>query len=325
MHSLTSRFSDSDGFALVQPGFDMSDSIVLQSISTALQDPAAVEFVKKIFTRHYKNFFNSDFSEQMLSSAFDLLVDSQRPVADESKLRNALLTISSEVYNTKKNKKFFHSYSNYKSKLKPAHCFNLVSGDLVGHRILDFGSGNGYLSKVIKDHGYSVIGADILDYSLLNTTQIPFVQLERLSDIRNNINNVDTTVVVTVLHHVKDEILMSVLKELSSITKRMIIIEDVIDPEFFKNNPSKDSLIRMLAELSLNSRGNSIILGDFYGNVVTQKLTSMKLPFNFKTTSDWIEVLSNCGFTTKATSQVGFSEVSFHGFYQVKIVCDSTF
>lgn len=81
--------------------------------------------------------------------------------------------------------------------------------------------------------------------------------------------------------------------------------------------------MKTLRDLPLISRVNAINLADFYGNVVVQGLINMNLPFTFKTCDAWRNILASCDFDVKTISPVGFPEVSFHGFYQVKIVCDS--
>ncbi|OGJ37653.1 MAG: hypothetical protein A3A82_01945 [Candidatus Pacebacteria bacterium RIFCSPLOWO2_01_FULL_47_12] len=303
---------------------DSSDVVILEKICKALRDSHATDFVKKVFICHYKNFFDKNYTERILNDTFSQFISSQESEISITKLRNVLIDLSKSVYSTKKNKRFFKSYQAYKSTIKPNYYYSIVSEDIIGNKILDFGSGNGYLSKIFQVNKYSIINTDILDYSKVNSKLIPFIKLADVSDIRKKIPKVDTIVVITVLHHINRSQLDPILKELSQLTKRIIVIEDIINPEFFRNQSVKQSaLVNELLLLSTESRNHAINLTDFYGNVVAQKLTSMKLPFEFKTLNNWCEIFEKNGFIVRNLKELGFPKTSFHGFYQAKIVCDS--
>ena len=301
-----------------------SDVATLSRICSALTDFTATEFVRKVFIKNYSNFFEENYAKKIINETFFRLTQSQKPKASIEMLESTLELLSKKIYRNKDNHQFFKTYSEYKSSLKPAYYYSVVSQNIIGNKVLDFGSGKGYLSKKFLEHKFTITSTDILNYSEVDSKQIPFIKLSSIDNISSRIHEIDTTIALTVLHHIAENQLSTVLRSLSKVTKRLIIIEDIVNPEFFNNEQGSQSFpMNEFLKLSPESRLNAVIITDFYGNVVTQNLRSMNLPFSFKTMEAWIEILTQNGFTVSSSEEIGFPKISFHGFYQAKIICDS--
>ncbi|PIY80608.1 MAG: hypothetical protein COY80_02035 [Candidatus Pacebacteria bacterium CG_4_10_14_0_8_um_filter_42_14] len=298
------------------------NSGILPRISRCVADPAAIVLLKEIFIDHYCNFFDKEFSKHVISNSFNILSSSQASGTDIPKLKDAMTKVSKLFYSKNDNSIFSKKYVLYKKLLKPKYYFEMTEKNFLGKRILDFGCGKGHFSNYSYSHGYTAIDADVLDYNEVHRQEIPFVQLRTTSDISKKIDTVDTTVCLTVLHHIEKEKIGDVLSKISLISRRLIVIEDVIDIETFKDK-GITKLEKKMASLPEESRSCAVVLADFYGNVVAQGLSKMSLPFNFRTSGEWEKLLIKNGYSIKSVTPIGFPSVSFHGFFQVKIVCDS--
>jgi len=88
--------------------------------------------------------------------------------------------------------------------------------------IMDLGCGPGWITSFLRKKGFTVTPVDIEDLSIIdeikpiifNGEQLPFKDKE-----------FDLTLLLTVLHHVKDPI--DLIRETKRISKRIIIIEDI--------------------------------------------------------------------------------------------------
>ncbi len=197
----------------------MGEQTALTRVARALRDPLSVGLVKSVFARHYGRFFDYEDAHQLLETAFSDLVLSQRGQASNFKLHQVLQKLWAGIYSREHNPGFFKAYSEYKAVQKPAYYYQLMRGDFLGSRTLDFGSGKGYLSVLLKSQGYSPINADIFNFDETALHGIPFLRLDKTSVISRMIEPVDTITCVTVLHHIDSATLPRILSELSLIGK----------------------------------------------------------------------------------------------------------
>ena len=94
-------------------------------------------------------------------------------------------------------------------------------------RILDIGSGFGLVSHALLRRGYSIYPLDIQDRSLFTEVQTHVYDGRKLPFSNNKF---DVALLITVLHHVpQPEIL---LKEVTRVAKKIILMEDVYGSEF---------------------------------------------------------------------------------------------
>ncbi|MBU0974595.1 class I SAM-dependent methyltransferase [Patescibacteria group bacterium] len=305
----------------------LSNTINAIKLCKILRNKEAVVFVKKLIVTHYKKNF-SEYKPMILATdkALDELIKGQINKTSIAKLKKSMNLISEYIYTTKNIPKFFKKYNLYKSSLKPKYYFSIIEKDIVGNKIIDFGTGKGYMSRYLFNQGFNVISADILDYRETNKNYIPFIKINYTDEISDKIPLQDTSLLLTVLHHISQKNIPDTLQELSKITKRLIIIEDIWDSSYIDENKkllNNSNNIKEFLKLSAKTKKDSIELMDFYGNVVTQGLIKMNLPFQFKSVESWKKILHESGFSVNNVEFIGLPQISFHGFFQIKIVCDS--
>lgn len=294
-------------------------------VCKALRDKDAVDFTKSIILKHYQHFFDKEVAESMLDATFATLSEGQSNGINIINLKSDIKELAEKFFNENSDW-FFSKYSEYKTKLKPNYYFSKVESEIEGKKVLDFGCGKGFMASYLHEKNFNVVAADVVDYREIEHTHIPFVKINEIHDV-SKIFDVDTTLVITVLHHISNENLRSTLENLSKITKKLIIIEDVVDvyqlknSEMISNNFTEEET--KLVNLNEESKKNTIILMDFYGNIIIQGLTQINLPFEFKKTNEWSKILQECGFSDVKITPIGFPDISFHGYYQVMISCST--
>lgn len=288
-----------------------------------IRNDEAINFVKKLISNNYKKILKkSPIDISCVDKSFKILKNGQTKKISISNLKEDINFISKNIYSDKNIPEIFEKYEEYKSFLKPKYYFSLIKKDILGNKILDFGTGKGYMSEFLCERSYNSISADVIDYRETNNKNINFIKINKISDISSKIPSHDTSLLLTVLHHISSNYILDTLKELSKISKRLIIIEDIWDKSFIEMQ-TKTKTTKEFLKLSEKTKEDSIKLMDFYGNVVTQGLTKMNLPFQFKNVDEWKDILEESGFSVRNIEFIGLPKVSFHGFFQVKIVCDN--
>jgi len=128
-------------------------------------------------------------------------------------------------------------------------------GKYVLGKVLDMGSGRGYIAKEISKSGNKVQCLDVKDLNLTN-------QPLKLYDGKNipfETNSFDTVLICYVLHHAKDPIIL--LKECVRVSRKRIII--------FEDNA--DSLLTKPLDILFN------------------KLHNVDTPLNFRNVNQWVQ------------------------------------
>jgi len=128
--------------------------------------------------------------------------------------------------------------------------------------ILNFGCGLNTYASLLKKN-YNVTCLDIEDNSLSNE---PIILYDGIN-IPGYLNKFDFVIISTVLHHIPDENILSILNNLKSITKNIIIIEDYIDDSLFSY--FKACIACALFNFSFFNRS-----------------------YSFKTKDDWIDIFN---------------------------------
>jgi hypothetical protein len=67
-----------------------------------------------------------------------------------------------------------------------------------------------------------------------------------------------------------------------------------------------------------------LALIDFFANAIAQGLPEMNMPFEFKTITEWEQVLLQYGFKVNKSLVVGFEPGRMHKSCHVWLVCERT-
>ena len=177
--------------------------------------------------------------------------------------------------------------------------FELVEDYIVGEKILDLGAGNGLLALEIKKQlKKEVVLVDIVDY---NYTDLPLILYNPEEKIPLADEEVDTTILYTVLHHASDP--ERLLKETTRITKkRLVIIEAYIEED----------------DISMTNS----FFDWFYNRVIGDE--DINVPLNFLRVKGWEKILKLYGFNVIETNYIGICEpiVPEH---QIVIIADHNY
>lgn len=174
--------------------------------------------------------------------------------------------------------------------------FDGIKDYIKGKRVLDLGAGNGLLAKEIKEKlGKDVILVDIEDY---NYTDLQMILYSPDSRIPLKDEDVDTTILYTVLHHASDPI--HLLDEATRITKtRLIIKEAYVEEDHFRISNS--------------------FFDWFYNRVIGDQ--DINVPLNFLRINGWEKILKSYGYKVTQTKYLGIDE-PFVPEYHIFIIAD---
>ena len=107
--------------------------------------------------------------------------------------------------------------------------FEQIQNHIKGSKIIDIGSGEGYLSKILKDKGFNIYPIDVKDRNKIDSINFQVYDGQK---IPFEDKSFDIALLMTVLHHTQnpDEI----IKEAFRVSDRVIIIEDIYESKFEK-------------------------------------------------------------------------------------------
>ena len=191
--------------------------------------------------------------------------------------------------------------------------------------MLDYGCGSGYLAARLAKGGYKVFTADVLDYRYEEARRLPFVQMGSATDVPYA-DSVDVALAQAVLHHINADDLPLVIRRLGKIAKYALIKEDTYGlpnhleglTETLKTQP----LLRTFVTMPLEVQYQVLVLIDFFSNAIAQGLPEMNMPFEFKTVTEWQQVLLNNGFQINQTALAGFETGRMHMSCHVWLLCE---
>jgi ubiquinone/menaquinone biosynthesis C-methylase UbiE len=160
--------------------------------------------------------------------------------------------------------------------------FENMKSYIIGEKILDLGAGDGLLALEIKKFSKEVLLIDILDY---NQTDLPIILYNPEGKLPLADNEVDTTILYTVLHHSSDP--MHLIEEAMRVTKHRLIIKEAY------------------IENEINRMTNSFF-DWFYNRVVGDE--DINVPLNFLKVSGWQKIIESYGFDIIETKYMGIDE-----------------
>ena len=158
-----------------------------------------------------------------------------------------------------------------------------VRNYILGEKVLDLGAGNGLLAQEIKKQlNKEVVLVDIVDY---NYTDLPLLLYKPEGRVPLANEEVDTTILYTVLHHASDP--EHLLKEATRVTKKRLVIKEAYI--------EKDDL-----------RITNSFFDWFYNRVIGDE--DINVPLNFLKVEEWEKLLKSYGFDVIETKYVGIDE-----------------
>jgi len=216
----------------------------------------------------------------------------------------------------------------YKTQTKPETDFQQLQKLLPGKRVLDYGCGSGYLAARLSQGGYEVFTTDVLDYRYEQARRMPFVQMSSATDIAYPDNSVDVVLVQAVLHHIDPEDLPLVIRRLGKIATYALIKEDTygLPPQMggLKLTMEAQPLLKTFVGMPLAVQHEVLVLIDFFSNAIAQGIPEMNMPFEFKTVTQWQQVLPSNGFKVNKTVLAGFEPGRMHKSCHVWLLCERT-
>ena len=136
----------------------------------------------------------------------------------------------------------------------------------------------------------------------------------------------DVALVQAVLHHIDPGDLPLVIRRLRKIAKYALIKEDTYGVpdqlEGLAQKLAEQPLLATFVSLPRSVQHQVLVLIDFFSNAIAQGLPEMNMPFEFKTPTEWKEVLLNNGFRVNQTVLAGFEPGRMHKSCHVWLVCE---
>jgi 2-polyprenyl-3-methyl-5-hydroxy-6-metoxy-1,4-benzoquinol methylase len=302
-----------------------------RTVAEALRNPTVVEFVKSSVKAGYLEFFGeySDEVCSMVDHAFDRLSESQSDGINPGELVKVTSALLNDTFRKSDPSFWFNRiYHQYKTQIKPEADFQRLQKLLPGKKLLDYGCGSGYLSARLVKGGYEVFTTDVLDYRYAEARHLPFVQMTSPTDISYPDESVDVAVVLAVLHHINPDDLPRVIQRLRKIARYALIKEDTYGlpekTEGLAESLKTQPLLRAFVAMTLDVQRQVLALIDFFANAIAQGLPEMNMPFEFKTVTEWQQVLLQNGFRLNQSLVAGFEPGLMHKSCHVWLVCERT-
>ena len=311
----------------------MMQDQTLRAIALTLRDPAVVEFVSTSVKAGYREFFGAANDQvcAMVDDSFAKLAHSQKNRADFQRLVAVTADLLENTFRKADRTFWFNQiYHRYKTQLKPEADFRQLRKLLPAGRVLDYGCGSGYLAARLAKVGYQVFTADVLDYRYEEAKQLPFVQMSSPTDIPYADDSVDVALIQAVLHHIDPNDLAACP---ASTGKDCEISADQrghvwcarshgragrTEPIALNTQP----LLRTFVDMPLAMQHQVLVLIDFFSNAIAQGLPEMNMPFEFKTVTEWQQVLPANGFKVNRALLAGFEPGRMHMSCHLWLLCE---
>jgi 2-polyprenyl-3-methyl-5-hydroxy-6-metoxy-1,4-benzoquinol methylase len=302
--------------------FSQRSTAQLTRICEILKNKQALSFVKKTLKESYKEFY-FDYVNQiddMVEDSFYLLLLSQSDGLDLDKLIRMSDLIKRQIFHNHDSSFWFNDiYKQYKLYIRPQKDLSLIKRHIKGKKVLDFGSGGGYLALAMHKAGFNVYTADVLDYRIPDAVALPFVKMKNPLDVPFNNDSFDTVIVKTVLHHVDAKNLSMLVRKLVRVGKRIIVEEDTYDVPSYVSGLEKglkeQPFLKEFLEMPKKTQLESLSLLDYFANAIVLGsfgVPEINFPFQFKTVEEWKQMFESAGAKLTNASLFGFSNGKMH-------------
>jgi len=312
----------------------LKSDTVAQTVE-ALHDPAAVAFAQMCLAASYARHCvgHVDAVREMVAEVFHCLIAaSHRPETLLDEARRLSLTLFQRDDSTHW---FTAAYHRYKTGVRQEQDFHNLQRMLTGRRILDFGCGSGLTAVRLKQGGYDVVTADVLDYRAPTAFHLPFVPVRSLSALPFADGAFDAAVALCVLHHIDSDQIPVILAELARVARQVLLVEDVYGVEHAAldvadctvatpfNGNAADDMLRHFMALNRRQQYLALVLLDFIPNIVVLGIADMNMPYQFKTVDEWERLLHASGLHVAAVHFCGFETYRMHPSCRAWLSCVS--
>ena len=280
----------------------------LETICKCIKNNTVLNFVKRNLTESYSsNYpFYQKGVQNMLDESFFLLYESQKLKLSVSSLRIATKKIKKLVFKADDDSFWFRSiYKKYKYR-KANTDWSRIRKYISGKTILDFGNGQGHLGLQLNNNGYHVLACDILDYRIQEARSIDFVKMISPTLLKYKPKSIDTTLIKSVLHHIDEKNIPTILRKLRMITKRIILGENIYDVPMKYIRGKKQSILSTFVSLATKDQLQTLILTDFFANHISSGRSDINYGLNFKTIDEWNAIFKKAGFSINCVNFIGF-------------------
>ena len=350
------------------------ENVHIGKISKALKNTQAMEIAMTNLGLSYARFFPGQeaFIHDKLFRGFSIL---RAHADDQLSLAAATQQVIDQVFDGHRDNSWFKEAQRQYKRDKGLQQLAGVEPYILQHRgkpyshLLEIGCGKGSFMVALANAGYRVTGIDVIDIRSKEARAVTeadnslasYYQMQGVTDICLPFGTTgespayEMAFANSVLHHVEDNVLVPYLQSIRSVTKGLIITEDVILPHEFPPSLYSDPSIpyddtrplihgpqymnglvdRMMQQplLGLNysaspeTQRDFLVIMDYWGNVPaggahTVQEVDMNMPFNFKTYDEWRELLETTGFRVREAHFLGYEEAKMHRPTAVQIVCD---
>lgn len=303
-----------------------------QQILEAFRNREAMSFVRESLLIKSKKFFPDYIqeAEDMIENIFDLVSLRARLSGKKENgcLKDDFTAIHQQIISN--NDWFPQAYNLYR-KQRAEKDFALISPYLKGNKVLDFGSGIGYIDVVLSQNGFVVTPTDVIEYEnrvSKEDKQMKFKKMSSPTDIDYSGENFDSIIIWQVLHHINEENLFPILSGLSQIGDRLIINEEIYgsgdEVKGFSQSIREQKEFARYMTLEEEDQIDILKIIDYISNrVVRLSADEMNMPLRFRPVDQWQSMVSKAGFHIEGIYSIGIKDYKWHPDPQVLIIADS--
>lgn len=297
----------------------------LRRVYQALHNETAFLFVRSSFEQSYSDYFKHHEREakSMIHRAFSILLKSS-----EQRLKKTTQSINREIFGKDDPLFWFNRmYFSYKRELRPKKDIERIHSFLNGKSILDFGCGAGFLALELEGLGYEILTTDVLQYRIPEAQHLEFRQMSDATHVPFPDKSVDITIAKTVLHHIEKDDQIALLAQLRRVTRKRLLLEEdtyslPLSLEGLEDVVSTQPLLKKFMAMSKKDQFDSLILKDYFANAVVFGHWDINFPFEFKTITEWKNILKKTNFNLTKVLIEGFPKDKLTSNCQVWMVCD---
>lgn len=263
-------------------------------------------------------------TRRLLGQAFALLVES---AGDPASFSAALDTLRSQVFRKQDPDFWFNRiYKQYKRGFKPQRRLANLRPWLLGETLLDLGCGDGLTSLALHGAGFHPSLTDVLDYRDPAARDLPFQAMSDPAALPYAGEHFDNALLLAVLNHVDGAALDPLLDGLRSRAGRVIVEEDTFDLPAglpgLQEVLAGDVMLRRFMQLPPEDQLRYLMFIDYFANALTQGITEMEIPFNFRPLEEWRLLFEAHGFRIHAIQVMGFQPLFFNRSCHVWFILD---